>query len=138
LIGARDYAKAVADLVDIGQNHICIDTETLVSACEIDRINSDTPAPGRAFRLVCSVLGGRTAEPNSHCNVAAGFINHLWSEGPRPADGSILTSHVLRSVLAYRHDDYREMLTAIFLQVQSSFARRYMRDWAAGHFLRWP
>jgi len=138
LIGARDYAKAVADLVDIGQNHICIDTETLISACEIDRINSDTPAPGRAFRLVCSVLGGRTAEPNSHCNVAAGFINHLWSEGPRPADGSILTSHVLRSVLAYRHDDYREMLTAIFLQVQSSFARRYMRDWAAGHFLRWP
>jgi hypothetical protein len=138
LIHARDYARAVADLIDIGQNHICVDAETLISARAIDKINGDTPAPGRVFRLVCSVLGGRTAEPNSHCNVAAGFLNHLWSEGPQPADGSILTSQVLRSVLAYRHDDYREMLTAIFLQVQSSFARRYMRDWAAGHFLRWP
>ena len=85
------------------------------------------------------VLGGKRADPASHCSVAAAFLNDMWSSQDLQLGDYQVTSHLLRELLKERTEDYQAMLDALDRRLghRTNF-RIYLRQWARGHFLRWP
>jgi hypothetical protein len=71
--------------------------------------------------------------------VAATFIDALWSSDRLQLRDYQATSHLLRELLKDRTEDYQAMLDALDQRLthRTNF-RIYLRQWASGHFLRWP
>ena len=136
LMSPTDYAKAVTDLIDFGQQSIAIDAATLLAARMLDMENEEMGA-GTRFRMAARALGGAQCDPESHCSVAAEFIRRVWSSDSFDLQDYPAISHVLLAVLRERTNDYPEMLDRIDVLLRPD-ARRYLREWARGHFLKWP
>jgi hypothetical protein len=84
-------------------------------------------------------LGGRYADPASHCRVAIEYLTEIWSKSTFSLGDCAATSHVLRALLKERTFDYKQILNTIdaLLRRQHGLAV-YLREWARGHFLNWP
>jgi hypothetical protein len=138
VLSAERYAKAITDLADIGQEFISVDPPTLALARKLDR-DSGEEGVGRRFRAAARVLGGKKADPGSHCSVAAAFLNDMWSSQDLQLGDYQVTSHLLRELLKERTEDYQAMLDTLDRRLghRTNF-RIYLRQWAGGHFLRWP
>ncbi len=134
LLSAERYASAITDLSDIGQEFISIDAPTLVLSRKLDH-GSGEKGIGRRFKAATKALGGKNAEPGSHCSVAAAFINALWSSSHLQPGDYRATSRLLRELLKDRTEDYQAMLDALDQRLAH---RIYLAQWAIGHFLRWP
>ena len=132
------YAKAVTDLIVIGQTFISIDAATLRGARQLDAEAGDNGA-GRKFTAALRPLGGRHADPGSHCGVAIEYLNQIWSKTPVTLGDYAATSHLLRALLKDRTLDYQAILNTIHghLRRKPGFAT-YLHGWARGHFLNWP
>lgn len=138
LMSLDRYAKAITDLIEFGQSFISIDTATLAAARELDRETGE-PGVGRRFKAATRALGGRNAEPASHCRVVIGFLKTIWSSDRPSLDDHAVTSHVLRELVKGRTEDYRAILDHLDQQLGVSRAFRiFLREWAKGHFLAWP
>jgi hypothetical protein len=138
VLSAERYAKAITNLADIGQESISVDPPTLALARKLDR-DSGEEGVGRRFRAAARVLGGKKADPGSHCSVAAAFLNDMWSSQDLQLGDYQVTSHLLRELLKERTEDYQAMLDTLDQRLghRTNF-RIYLRQWAGGHFLRWP
>lgn len=135
IISQKDYARAITELIDIGQQSIGIDAAALLAARELD-IEEGEPRVGRRLTKAAKALGGPACNPESHCSVVAEFINGLWEKGRVGIDDYAAVSHVFSAVLRGRTSDYREMLATIDEMLgRNAAARQYLRDWARGHFL---
>jgi len=133
-----DYAKAITELIDFGQQSIAVDAATLLAARMIDMDNGEMGV-GKRLRMATRALGGAQCDPDSHCSVAAEFIAHLWSADSFDLQDYPAISHVLLAVLRERTEDYPEMLDRLdYLSRGNTAARLYLREWARGHFLKWP
>lgn len=132
------YAMALTDLIGMGQTFISIDSVTLRAARQLDAEGGEHGA-GRRFSLALRPLGGRHANPGSHCGVAVEYLTGVWSESPVSLDDYAATSHLLRALLKERTLDYKEILNTIsaHLRRRPGFAT-YLHGWARGHFLNWP
>jgi hypothetical protein len=136
IITLEQYAKAIADLAGIGQSFISVDSAMLIAARELDRQNQSTGL-GRRFKDATRLIGGKNADPSSHCRVVFDFLNQLWSKNEElNLDDYAATSHLLRELLKDRTNDYRRMLFSL----DQSFGhlpalREYLRAWVRGHFL---
>ena len=138
ILSAEQYANAITELADIGQEFISIDPPTLALSRKLDR-GSGEEGIGRRFKAATKALGGKRADPGSHCSVAATFIDALWSSSSlQPADYQA-TSHLLRELLKDRTEDYQAILDALDQRLAHRMSfRTYLRQWARGHFLSWP
>jgi hypothetical protein len=135
IISQKDYARAISELIDIGQQSIGIDSAALLAARELD-IDEGETGVGRRLTKAAKALGGPASNPESHCSVVAEFINGLWQKGSFGAEDYARVSHVLLAVLRGRTSDYREVLEMIDTMLgRNTAARQYLRDWARGHFL---
>jgi hypothetical protein len=135
IISQKDYARAISELIDIGQQSIGIDAAALLAARELD-IDDGGASVGRRLTKAAKALGGPACNPESHCSVVAEFIDGLWQKGSFSVDDYTAVSHVLLAVLRGRTSDYREMLEMIDAMLgRNAAARQYLRDWARGHFL---
>jgi hypothetical protein len=138
VLSQEQYARAITDLADMGQEFISVDPPMLAFARNLDR-DSGEEGLGRRFRAAAKVLGGKRADPGSHLSVAATFLNALWSPDKRQPGDYEVTSHLLRELLKERTDDYQAMLDALDQRsAHRTNFRTYLRQWARGHFLRWP
>ncbi len=138
LLTPTEYARALTDLIDMGQKSIGIDASGMLAARTLD-IENGEPHVGRRLTIATSALGGPHCDPASHCSVAAEFIRLVWSMESFGLSNYAVISHVLSAVLRNRTNDHREMLHEIdWLLVGNNGARRYIREWARGHFLNWP
>ena len=137
LVSVMDYAKAITDLIDAGQTFISVDPQTLMAAHRLDGevvgVNS-----GRRIRIAVRSLGGRHADINSHCRVAIVFLRGLWSTSSLELSDYAATSALLRSLQRERTGDYQSILTVLDHHVDRRAFSVYLRQWARGHFLRWP
>jgi Flp pilus assembly protein TadD len=138
VLSGEQYTKAVTDLADIGQELISVDPPTLAVARKLDR-DSGEEGVGRRFKAASSALGGKSADPGSHCLVAATFLDNLWSsQNLKPGDYQV-TSHLLQQLLKGRTEDHQAILDVLDQQLAHRRSIRiYLRQWAKGHFLRWP
>jgi hypothetical protein len=138
VLSREHYTKAITDLADIGQEFISIDAPTLETALKLDR-NEGEEGIGQRFKTATKVLGGKKADPDSHCLVAAAFIDSLWSLPNKKNGDCQATSYLLRELLKGRTKDYQVILNTIDqrLALRREF-RIYLRQWAKGHFLSWP
>ncbi len=138
LMSPADYAKAITDLINFGQQSIAIDAATLLAARMLDMENNEMGA-GKRFKMAARALGGAQCDPDSHCSVAAEFIQQVWSMDSFDLQDYPAISHVLRAVLRERTNDYAEMLDRVdVLLRRNPDARQYLRRWARGYFLKWP
>lgn len=138
LLSPTQYARALTDLIDMGQKSIGIDAVGLLAARILDIENGETRV-GKRLTIAAKALGGLQCDPASHCSVAAEFIKIIWNTESFGLAVYAVISHVLTAVLRNRTDDYREMLSEIDrLLLGNTDARRYVRGWARGHFLNWP
>ena len=137
VLAGEQYTKAITDLTDIGHEFISVDPLTLVVARKLDR-KSGEEGVGRRFRLASRLLGGTNADPVSHCSVAVAFLDGLWSSQNLKAGDYQVTSHLLRELFKDRTEDYQPMLDFLDRRLanRTNF-RRYLRQWAKGHFLQW-
>lgn len=138
-ISPKDYARALTDLIEIGQREIGIDAAGLLAARMLDMDNSELRV-GRRLSITARVLGGKACDPASHCRVVAEFIGYLWDDAASLTQNEyVVISYVLQSVLRERTSDHREMLQFMdYLLDDHTDARRYLRVWARGHFIAWP
>jgi cellulose synthase operon protein C len=138
ILSPGQYARAVTDLADFGQDFISIDPSTLALSRKLDR-ESGEEGVGRRFRAATKGLGGKRADPGSHCSVVAAFLDVLWSSSRLQTGDYQATSHLLLELLKGRTEDYKAILDALDQRLahRTSF-RTYLRQWAQGHFLRWP
>jgi hypothetical protein len=135
VLSPQHYASAITDLIDMGQISIGIDAAALISARQLDL---DAGEKGLGPRLIAAAktLGGPACDPASHCSVTAEFISAIWQKDVLELGDYAVISHVLLAVLRNRTADYREMLNTIdSLLTGNAAARRYLREWARGHFL---
>lgn len=138
LMSPTDYAKAITNLIDFGHQSIAVDAATLLAARVLDMENDEMGA-GKRFKMAARALGGAKCDPDSHCSVAAEFIKRVWSMDSFDLQDYPAISHVLLAVLRERTNDYAEMLDRIdVLLRRKPEARQYLRQWARGHFLKWP
>jgi tetratricopeptide (TPR) repeat protein len=138
LMSQTDYAKAITDLIEFGQQFIAIDAATLLAARMLDTENNEARA-GKRFRMAARALGGAQCDPKSHCSVAAEFVQRVWNTNSFDLQDYPVISHVLLAVLRERTNDYPQMLDRIDALLRGNpDARQYLRRWARGHFLKWP
>ena len=93
-----DYAKAITDLIEFGQQSIAIDAATLIEARMLDMENVEVGA-GKRFTSAARALGGAQCDPDSHCSVAAEFIERVWSMDSFDLQAYPAISYVLLAVL---------------------------------------
>ena len=138
ILTSRDYAKALTNLSEIGQQSISIDVAALLAARMLDQDNGETRV-GKRLRIAARALGGSACDPASHCSVVVDFIKAVFPNDPSAVDDYAAISHVLLAVLRDRNLDYRDMLDRIdHLLAGNGPARVNLRNWARGHFLGWP
>jgi cellulose synthase operon protein C len=139
MLSEAEYARAITDLIDIGQQRIAVNTTLLLGARELDFCEGQ-PRAARRIELASRPFGGLNADPASHCKVVAEFLVDLWSSSqPISVGDQAITSTVLTAVLKERHSDYQKLLSRIDLLVSRLPALgQYLREWAKGHFLQWP
>jgi hypothetical protein len=132
------YAKALTDLIGMGQTFISIDAATLRAARRLDAEAGESGA-GPRFIVALRPLGDRNADPWSHCRVAIEYLTEIWSKSTVSLGDCAAISHLLRALLKERTFDYKQILNTIDapLRRQHGFAI-YLREWARGHFLNWP
>jgi tetratricopeptide (TPR) repeat protein len=135
VISPEHYARAITDLIEMGQKSIGIDAAALIAARKLD-LDSGERRVGPRLATAALALGGPACDPASHCSVAAEFTNQIMNRYVIDLDDYAAVSHVLSAVLRSRTADYREMLNGIDkLLAGNAGARRYLREWARGHFL---
>jgi cellulose synthase operon protein C len=135
VLSPKDYARAISELIDMGQKSIGIDAAALMAARELD-IDDGVNQVGPRLTKTAKALGGPSCDPASHCSVTAEFIITIWGNEPLRLDDYAVVSHVLSAVLRSRTGDYGGMLQLIDrLLGGNEAARRYLREWARGHFL---
>lgn len=137
LISQVQYARALTNLIEIGQTSISIDAATLQAARQID-VEAGTIGVGPRFRAALKPLGGRNADLMSHSGVAIEYLRAIWSHSSSDIADLNATSHVLRALLKER-TDYKTILNVVYTHM---LGRRgfttYLHEWARGHFLNWP
>lgn len=132
------YAKALTDLIGIGQTFISIDATTLRNVRQLDADGGE-PGVGRRFTTALRALGGRHADPASHCAVVIEYLSEIWSNSPISLGDCAATSSLLRALLRERTHDYAAILYAIHAHLRRKHGfSTYLHDWARGHFLTWP
>lgn len=90
---------------------------------------------GRAKALI-GRLGGEIAEPLSHLHAAYEALHHLWLTQSVVKVRDTATGMILENLLKGRQDDWSNLLQAIErFAARMPDMRRYIRDWARGHFL---
>ena len=138
ILSLENYAKAITDLADIGQEFLSIDARSLFMALKLDQA-SGQEAIGRRFKVAAKILGGKHADPGSHFSVAASFLDYLWSSHVIRTFELTVTSYLLDQLLKGRTEDYSNILDALDYRFAHREAFRiYLREWAKGHFLEWP
>ena len=72
-----EYLKAIAALVDFGDQSVAIDSGSLLAA------TSDEAQSPQSFDRMVSLLGGEQAEMLSHIGIAVDFLASIWAERPQ-------------------------------------------------------
>jgi hypothetical protein len=134
LLTNKDYARLLSDLSEIGEDFISADSDVLVAAYRLD-CDANESAPGRRLRGTMHSLGGANAEPNSHADVVASFLNQLWRDSSLGKQKQQAASGILRRLLRHRTTDAGQILSYLDTKLRACpEARDYLRGWARGHF----
>ncbi|MES2356356.1 MAG: hypothetical protein V4568_18540 [Pseudomonadota bacterium] len=133
-INLDTFIRWSVHLIDAGHNFIGVSGLALARAFRLD---AKTEAiPGSLFGTLSKIVGGRNAEPRSHVEACLECLRDLWSDGTTQVCCQKATGLLLEQLLRERHDDYRQILLAIFLGGRRlpGFAE-YIVGWARGHFI---
>jgi cellulose synthase operon protein C len=133
IINQEQYVEVTARLVDTGHWYLGISGISLALAAWLDE------KAGNSFRLFGSlseVIGGNTAEISSHVNACLICIISLWSDPKAGLFRERATSFLLSRLLRERTSDYKDVLRALYTNLAvAPPARKYVREWARGHFM---
>lgn len=133
-IGAEQYVRWSAHMVEAGHNYIGVSGTVLALALRLDARAG--PAPGRLFRTLVRMIGGSNAEPSSHVATALECLARLWSGDGTGVDRKAATSLLLRRLLNGRHGDYGAILRSVILAVRPlPNLLEFTIDWARGNFI---
>ena len=134
------FVRGAACLVGFGQFYIGVGPHDLLEAAALP----DGLDPGAGpFAILCSVLGGKTADLASHVSVANAFLRLAWRipmpwhSYPDLGDRRRLASSILlRNLLRNRQDDCGLIMHALITHaVWNPALQRFLREWAQGHFV---
>jgi tetratricopeptide (TPR) repeat protein len=129
------YVQLVAHLIDGGQSFVCTTGIALADALALD-LKVDPSKPGRLYRTLLKVLGGKGAEINSHIAAALVFLNMLWSDRRYDRVREPATGLLLESLLRERSTDYPLIFVTVAKQYEDiDGLADYLVAWAKGHFL---
>lgn len=133
-IGFDRYVRWSANLVDAGHNYLGVSAHMLAHAARMDAETGT--APGTLFKTISTMIGGRTAERNSHVNAVLGCLRELWADHTTIGFRQPVTGHLLRQLVRERTDDYIVILQTVLKRVHDLPAlARYVHGWLRGHLL---
>ena len=131
---AETYVRCMAHLIGAGHDYIGVSGDDLFAAAGLDA--AEGPAPGRVFRALTNVIGGRKAEPVSHVRVVLEFLQKAWSDPSSRPHREATTSLLVRQLLRERHADYPILLRALMYSARRApDLLKFLRQWAKGHFI---
>ncbi len=134
LIDFEQFVRWSANLIDFGQNYLGVSGDMLAEAARLDARDGD--AQGYLFTAISKMIGGPNAEAVSHTVAVKNCIEILWSDDQFSEFCRPITGELLRQLVRQRHQDYRLMLSKVFIALkQNTLFTEYARGWLKGHFL---
>ena len=129
------YTRWTAELIEAGHNYISVSGLALAHALRLDADAGE--GPGRYFKALARMIGGKIADPVSHVGVVVGCLQRMWAESTLEAVRMPAASYLLTQIIRERTADYARILAAILVDIYSSrsAAHSYVVRWLRGHFL---
>ncbi len=128
------YIRWTAALIDIGHNYIGVSADALARSASLDFEAGASPGP--IFAALSKVIGGKTAEPQSHIMAVTGCLIKIWSDPATLSFRQPITGLLLRQLVRERYDDYAVILRVLLIRLRYwPKIVSYIHDWARGHFL---
>jgi hypothetical protein len=133
LIDIRRYAELTAGLIEWGCDHVSVNHSVLLTALDLDLDAGE--APGKIFKTLIRMLGGKKADAQSHVLATAQFLAALWRYPKYENCRSQASSLILSRMIAGRAD-FKDMLGALLVLLRG-IARPtdYVAGWVKGHFI---
>lgn len=130
LITTEEYSEHLARLAGFSHDAISVSSRDLITLAV--KVGDEAQI---GYERLARCIGTQNADIQSHLRVTRDALADIW----RVLDidqlrRMRLTGTLLESLLRYRQDDWPDVLASIFTGAPSSL-RRYIWDWAAGHFL---
>lgn len=133
-INLDTYIRWSAHLVDNGHDYIGVSGLALARALRMDAEAGQ--APGYFFKTLIKVIGGRSAEPQTHIVACLICLEHLWSDNVTTVYRQPATGLLLWQLQRERYEDYGIILQILLREVQNlPQLVNYIHDWARGHFI---
>ena len=96
ILELSDYSEALVQLAAHRHGHVPVSVPVLLSVFE-----GDTSRELVKLRALCTYVGAANAEPVSHIECVAGFLNSIWADGsPTDLRVETATDIVLHALLA--------------------------------------
>lgn len=128
------YIRWSAHLVDNGHDYIGVTGLALARALRMDAEAGQ--APGYLFKTLSKVIGGRSAEPQTHIAACLICLGNLWSDNAALTYRQPATGLLLCQLISERFDDYGIILQTLLRWVQDlPQLVDYIHSWARGHFI---
>ena len=129
------YIKWSAQLIEAGQNFLGV--SAAIPVARSLRMDAEAgAAPGRLFKTMSRMIGGRGAEPLSHIAACEGCLRELWTDETTSAYRQPATGFLLRQLIRERGTDYGIIIRTLLHRVRYlSRLVHYILGWAIGHFI---
>ena len=118
------YGEALVYLSDHRHSHVALDSESLLSAFEVDE-DEDLSR----LRSLCAHVGGKNAELFSNVRLAAIFLNAIWADAPHDPKVQKATEMVLRAMLLHNRGDEWATWAASLVLALDEKAGVFLWDW---------
>ncbi|UWQ38467.1 hypothetical protein K3552_05515 [Leisingera aquaemixtae] len=130
ILPIHEYCKFIVGLAHRKHGHLSVNGATLAKvAISRDEFGSDDLA------AVVEFIGNKTADIQSHFNVASDAIRLVWASTQLPRlERQRACSVILYSLLRFRKNDWSHILAIIYMNSPRSL-RRFISSWVQGHFL---
>jgi hypothetical protein len=130
IIAHDRYCDALVLLA--AHRHGFITTNVAVFKSVFDR---DETSDLLRLRALLHYLGNEKADPKTHLDIAARFINLLWKNGPPDLKSKAATGWVLTAMLTRFRNKMWPYWGAHLWESLGSEARSYFLGWLNGHFM---
>ena len=132
-IGGRTFTQQTVDMLDAGQSYLAVTGGMIAVGMEMDVL--ETGSLAHRSEVLTDRLGGEAADPISHVVAACEAFEQLWTTRSVKNVREKATGMILEKIIRQR-GDWNQILAAVDMSVdQFPDLRRYLRDWAKGHFL---
>ncbi len=134
IIDLDRYIRWTAAIINSGHNYIGVSADALARSASLDFEGGASPGP--CFAALSKVIGGKTADPQSHVIAVTSCLIKIWSNPSTLSFREPITGLLLRQLIRERYDDYAEILRALLIHLRYlPKIVSYIHDWARGHFL---